>query len=314
MATFFRRLANILRARQSDADLAEEMEHHRELKQRALELQGIPKREAESLSRRALGNSTLAREDARAIWIAPSIDSVRQDIAYALRSLRKNAAFSLALILVSALGIGTTTAVFGLLDVLMYRPLPVSAPDRLVYLKDAVIGRTFTADDDVPGGGPGGMVAVIGYDCWQRRFAGDSSVIGRTVQIDRRTFTIVGVTRKGFFGVAPGLAPEITIPLTTVQSAGSLAQVSTSWLHLMGRLRDGVSHEQAIAEPNISAGQPRSSLASRVSPACGVRSENRCACSSRSSGCFSPLRVPARQTCCSLAASRASAKSQSGWQ
>ena len=112
---------------------------------------------------------------------------------------------------------------------------------------DAAIGRTFTAEDDVPGGGPGGMVAVISYDCWQRRFAGDSGVIGRTVQIDRRTFTIVGVTRKGFFGVAPGLAPEISIPLTTVQSAGSLAQVSTSWLHLMGRLRDGVSHEQANA-------------------------------------------------------------------
>ena len=304
MATFFRRLANILRARQSDADLAEEMEHHRELKQRALELQGIPKPEAESLSRRALGNRTLAREDARAIWIAPSIDSIRQDVAYAMRSLRKNAGFSLALILVAALGIGTTTAVFGLLDVLMYKPLPVSAPERLVYLKDpsfsypifsevrqrsgsifsaffawtletvnldwgrgleqseilmasgdfysslgvdAAIGRTFTADDDTSGGGPGGMVAVISYDCWQRRFAGDSGVIGRTVQIDRRTFTIVGVTRKGFFGVAPGLAPEITIPLTTVQSAGSLAQVSTSWLHLMGRLRDGVSHEQANA-------------------------------------------------------------------
>ena len=68
------------------------------------------------------------------------------------------------------------------------------------------------------------MVAVISYDCWQRRFAGDSGVIGRTVRIDRRTFTIVGVTPKGFFGVAPGLAPEITIPLTTVQNAGSLAQ------------------------------------------------------------------------------------------
>ena len=174
------------------------------------------------------------------------------------------------------------------------------------------------------------MVAVISYDCWQRRFAGDSGVIGRTVQIDRRTFTIVGVTRKGFFGVAPGLAPEISIPLTTVQSAGSLAQVSTSWLHLMGRLRDGVSHEQANAafrsiwpavleattshsqpaerRASISAGQPRSSLVSRDSPACGVRSENHCACSSRSSGCFSPLRVPAPQTCCSLAASPPSAK------
>ena len=101
-----------------------------------LERTGVPATDAAAQSRRALGNVTLARDDARAIWIAPSIDSIRQDVAYAMRSLRKNTAFSLALILVSALGIGTTTAVFGLLDVLMYKPLPVFASERLVYLKD----------------------------------------------------------------------------------------------------------------------------------------------------------------------------------
>ena len=52
----------------------------------------------------------------------------------------------------------------------------------------------------------------------------------------------IGVTPPGFFGVAPGLAPEITIPLTTLQTGDSLAaSTSSSWLHMMGRLRDGMT-------------------------------------------------------------------------
>src|SRR4029453_611150 len=109
----------------------------------------------------------------------------------------------------------------------------------------AVAGRTFDAADDRRGGGREGMVAVISYPCWQRRFAGDPSVIGRTVRLDQTAFTIVGVTPPGFFGVAAGLAPEITIPLTTMQNADSLQRPSSAWLHLMGRLRDGLSVEQA---------------------------------------------------------------------
>ena len=89
---------------------------------------------------------------------------------------------------------------------------------------EAAIGRTFTAEDDRPGGGPNGLVAVISYACWQRRFGGDSSAIGRIVRIDRRPFTIVGVAPRGFFGVAAGLAPDITIPLTTVQDCGIARQ------------------------------------------------------------------------------------------
>ena len=94
-----------------------------------LERSGVPAADdAGGSESTALGNVTLAREDARAVWIAPWLDSVRQDVAYALRSLRRNPGSPLALILVSALGIGATTAVFGLLDVLMFKPLPVLPP------------------------------------------------------------------------------------------------------------------------------------------------------------------------------------------
>ena len=98
---------------------------------------------------------------------------------------------------------------------------------------EAAIGRTFAAEDDRLGGGPSGLVAVISYDCWQRRFGGDGCVIGRIVRIDHRPFTIVGVAPHGFFGVAPASRRTITIPLTTVQTLASSRRFRphgcTSW-------------------------------------------------------------------------------------
>ena len=302
MTTLLRRLAYWLRRHELDADLDEELESHRAMKQERLEQSGMAADDASYASRRALGNVTLAREEARSVWTWPWLDGVRQDAAYALRSLRRNPGFSAALILVSALGIGATTSVFGLVDGLVLKPLPVRDPERLVYLGSpsfsypiftdvrrrgadifasvfawnlesvnvdwngqlepaevltasgdfystlgiqAAVGRTFTAEDDRPGGGPGGLVAVISYACWERRFGSDRSVIGRIVRIDRQPFTIVGVAPRGFFGVAAGLGPDITIPLTSTQDERALTSTTSSWLHIMGRLRDGLSHQQA---------------------------------------------------------------------
>ena len=298
--TFLRRLFYLLQHRRIDAEVAEELETHRLMaQQRALD-NGTA--DAVAASRRAMGNVTLAREDARAQWIAPWLDSVWQDGRYALRMFRRAPAFTGAFVLVMALGVGATTAVFALLDGLVLRDLPVSRPDRLVYFSSpsfsypiftgiqtrgvgvleklaawsvedeyvawtqqlepsevltasggfydalgvtAVVGRTFPDADDRIGGGPEGRVAVISYSAWQRRYGGDPTVVGRTVRIGTNTYTIVGVTPAAFFGVAPGVAPEITIPLTSNARPSSLQSATSSWVHLIGRLRDGVSLAQA---------------------------------------------------------------------
>jgi predicted permease len=298
--TFLRRLRYLLRHRRIEAEVAEELETHRLMaQQRALD-NGTA--DTVAASRRAMGNVTLAREDARAEWIAPWLDSLWQDAAYALRMFRRSPAFTGAFVLVMALGVGATTAVFALVDGLVLRDLPVSRPDRLVYFSapsfsypiftgvqaraaeilesvaawsvedeyvawtqqleasevltasggfydtlgvHAVIGRTFSAADDRIGGGPEGRVAVISYSAWQRHHAGDPSVVGRTVRVGTDTYTIVGVTPAGFFGVAPGVAPEITIPLTSNARPASLQSATSNWVHLIGRLRDGVSLAQA---------------------------------------------------------------------
>ena len=68
----------------------------------------------------------------------------------------------------------------------------------------AILGRTFTDEDDRPGGGPDGPVAVISYAFWQRRFGGAADAIGRSLTIERVPYTIVGVTPPRFFGVDVG--------------------------------------------------------------------------------------------------------------
>jgi predicted permease len=111
----------------------------------------------------------------------------------------------------------------------------------------AVAGGTFGPEDDRIGGGPRGLVAVISHACWQRRFSGDASIIGRTVRIDRAPFTIIGVTPPGFFGVAAGFSPDVTIPLTSLLDAETLRTPSSSGLNVMGRVRGGLTMAQANA-------------------------------------------------------------------
>ena len=132
-AKWRRRILYLFRQRQIEAEIAEELETHRQMAtDRALQ-DGAALPDASAASRRAMGNVTLAREDARAAWIAPWLDSVWQDGMYALRMFRRAPVFTGAFVLVMALGVGATTAVFALVDGLVLRDLPVSRPDRLVY-------------------------------------------------------------------------------------------------------------------------------------------------------------------------------------
>jgi predicted permease len=111
-----RRLRYWLRARQNQADLAEEMEFHREMLGDA----------------RAMGNATLAHEDARAVWIGPWIESVMQDLRYALRSLRNQPGFALIAILALGCAIGLNTSLFTVFNAIAIRPWPVHDPSRMV--------------------------------------------------------------------------------------------------------------------------------------------------------------------------------------
>ncbi len=120
----------------------------------------------------------------------------------------------------------------------------------------ATRGRTLLPiDETVAGSSP---VAVIGYDYWRTRFALDPDIVGKHVRINNVPFTIVGVTEPEFYGVQPGEKVEISVPLTMIGSvfpgfanaggpADALKAPFRNWLHVMGRLRDGVTWERATA-------------------------------------------------------------------
>jgi putative ABC transport system permease protein len=109
-----------------------------------------------------------------------------------------------------------------------------------------LIGRGFTAEDDRRGGEP---VAILSHGFWQREYAGDANVLGKTVSLDGHAFTILGVTPPEFFGVRVGFTFDVMIPLGNepiirgLESA--LDRRSTWWLSMFARLAPGQTLAQA---------------------------------------------------------------------
>ena len=114
------------------------------------------------------------------------------------------------------------------------------------------LGRLFTAQDADPANGAASEVAVISYEFWQRRLGGASDVVGKQIRVEGHPFTIVGVTQKWFTGLTRGEPPEITLPITAAplieDEDSSLDRGGAYWLFVIGRLKDGVSIEQARAQ------------------------------------------------------------------
>lgn len=149
MTAFLRRiLARVRHRRYADA-LAEELEHHRQMLERDLVERGVSDTEARWRARRALGNEALVKEDARAVWLAPWFDQTWQDVRYAWRQMRRAPAFTVTAVLLSALGVAATTAVFSVANAVLFVPLPYPEPYRILALGTtaggAADGRTYHA-------------------------------------------------------------------------------------------------------------------------------------------------------------------------
>src|SRR5690348_13297359 len=90
-----RRLHYFLNRRKIEAELAEEMAFHQSMSGKI-----------------AMGNTTLAREEARAVWVRPWLESIWQDAAYALRSFRRQPGFAAVAVIALAAAIGLNTSLF----------------------------------------------------------------------------------------------------------------------------------------------------------------------------------------------------------
>jgi len=120
--------------RRGDADFQAEIESHIELETDRLVGEGMAPEAARAAARRAFGNAMQAREtffvSQRWMWT----EHLRQDVRYALRTLRASPGFGAAVVLTIALGVGASTAMFRLVDAILLRTLPVSDPKSLVFL------------------------------------------------------------------------------------------------------------------------------------------------------------------------------------
>jgi len=199
--------------------------------------------------------SLAQRGECTFLWLSQA----GQDLRHAFRSMARAPGFTLCAILTLALGIGSNTAVFSVVDAVLVRPLSypdpsrivqffLSSPDRAIpgasipdfrfwlervdsvqdiaaydfgqsemgftsgapeqvhgihvtsnYFRlfgaPVLLGRTFGQADDLVNGP---RVVVLSYRLWKHRFAGDEHIVGKTISLDRESYTIVGVTGKGF--------------------------------------------------------------------------------------------------------------------
>jgi predicted permease len=108
------------------------------------------------------------------------------------------------------------------------------------------------SDDQTPDAGP---VAVASYTWWTRRFGNNPSIIGKTFRFESTVYTIVGVAPPGFFGTSVGQAPDLWIPLSMEKEISPGWNGRDNWLfqplYIIGRLKPGVTVEQASANTNL---------------------------------------------------------------
>jgi predicted permease len=243
-----------------------------------------------------------------------------QDFRFAFRQLWKAPGFTIAAVAVLALGIGVNTAIFSLVNVMLFKPPNCARPAEIVQLfsqdkKDPksfrafsyptfrdvrdqntvfsgmfahddlivgvgekgntqrsiadmvsadffsvlgvepIYGRTFLREEEIPGRSL--RVAVVSYLFWEKH-SRDPSLVGKTLQINGRPFTIIGVMPKGFTGLTSVFSPDMWLPLgvydeiagdSTGARTDTLADRRLEKLMVVGRLKPGMS--AATAEPAL---------------------------------------------------------------
>jgi predicted permease len=114
------------------------------------------------------------------------------------------------------------------------------------------LGRVIQPADDEPVGTH--FVAVLSHDFWQNRFGGDRSVIGKSVMVNGRSLSVVGVAPAGFRGTTLGAEPDLFVPMSVRWPMSTLTNPfddrRSYWMYVFGRLKPGMSIEQAGTQLN----------------------------------------------------------------
>jgi len=139
MLRFFKKLALLIQRKRFGDDLNEEMAFHREQAERDLLANGMTPEAARYAALRQFGNVTKLKEQSHH-EVGFTMETVVQDLSFALRQMRKNPGFAVTATLILALGIGASVAIFAFVDAALIKPLPYPNPTRLVSVDESSAG------------------------------------------------------------------------------------------------------------------------------------------------------------------------------
>jgi predicted permease len=145
-----RRVRFYLNRERFENELAEEMRFHVEMKARDHQHAGMSGADAATAARRRFGNPTRLKDESGDVMAVGWVEAAIQDARYTLRALRQSPAFTTVAVASLALGIGATTAVFTLVNVMLLRPLPFPEANQLVLTFQTVNPGVFAPVDSMP--------------------------------------------------------------------------------------------------------------------------------------------------------------------
>ncbi|MFC5862072.1 ADOP family duplicated permease [Acidicapsa dinghuensis] len=307
----WRRLCTALGAKDRDGDVGDELDSLLQMHIDDLRRTGVTEEEARRRALIELGGMEQVRQVVRDRRGLPSLEGWARDVKYAMRTLMRTPGFSLVAILVMALGIGTSVALFTVVRSVLLRPLPFPRPDRLVTLYshdersqpgtgnltapgdfydwekvshgyeqmaiwrwsgynmssnggdlpeflnagtcswnlfatlgvNPALGRLSTPTDDQIGAEP---TVILSWSFFKRRFNGDPGILGRTIRLNSRMYTVIGVLPEWFQYPDPKI--QLWVPWQVDVTTDQVLTHFNHIFHVVARLKDGASAFAALQE------------------------------------------------------------------
>jgi len=301
----------------ADTRLNEELHFHVEQQIAENRAAGMSEEEARIAALRIFGNPDLVREKTGATWNWNGLDQFWRDLRIGARTLSRTPGFAVVAILITALGIGASVALFTVVRGVLLRPLPFSDPDRLLTLYERStpaagggdfphnqvaggvyatwnrentsfsslalvridtadlaasggqlpetlnrahvswnlfptlgvnpdLGRGFTATDDSPSAN--GTV-VLCWSLWKRRFGADPAILNRTIYVDAKPYTVIGVMPAWF--EFPDSSIQLWTPVYHEFPERIMYTFENHMFRVVGRLKPGVTAEKATANLSV---------------------------------------------------------------